>query len=59
MVKAFIEKIRESEDVDISNNKKAILKLRNACKDAKEVLSNTFKADVSADSLFDGIDYCE
>ena len=42
---------------DVTNNKRAISRLRNACERAKRTLSSSTSAHIEIDSLVDGVDY--
>ena len=57
MVQYFIKEIKRKHKVDISENKKACRRLKNACERAKRTLSSSHSATIELDSLFDGQDY--
>merc|ERR1711921_57037 len=42
---------------DLSNNKRAVRRLRTACERAKRTLSASAQASIEIDSLFEGIDF--
>ena len=49
--------IKRKLKTDISNNKKAMRRLRTACERAKRTLSSSTMAHIEIDSLVDGMDY--
>lgn len=51
-----MEEFRKKTGCDISENKKAVRKLRNACERAKKSLSSAMTGTIEVDSLFEGID---
>ncbi|XP_071952396.1 heat shock cognate 71 kDa protein-like [Antedon mediterranea] len=57
MVKHFIQEIKRKYKKDIQSNKRAVLRLRTACEQAKRTLSSRTQASIEIDSLFDGIDF--
>lgn len=57
MMEAFAKVIKRRHDIDISQSKKALRKLRNACEKAKQTLSSAMQATVDIDSLCGGIDF--
>jgi len=48
---------RKNRGKDMSENKRAIRRLRTQCERAKRTLSSSTQATIEIDSLFDGIDY--
>merc|ERR1712113_854413 len=48
---------RKNRGIDMSQNKRAMRRLRTQCERAKRVLSSSPQASIEIDSLFDGIDY--
>ncbi|XP_078272090.1 heat shock 70 kDa protein 1A-like [Rhinoraja longicauda] len=56
MVNHFIEEFKRKDLKDISQNKRAVRRLRTACEVAKRTLSSTTQTNVEIDSLFEGID---
>merc|ERR1712113_400961 len=48
---------RRNRGIDMSQNKRAMRRLRTQCERAKRVLSSSTQASIEIDSLFDGIDY--
>ena len=57
MVSHFVEDFKKKHKVDISDNKKALRRLRPSCERAKRTLSSTTTATIEIDSLHDGVDY--
>ncbi|XP_041795981.1 heat shock protein family A (Hsp70) member 8b isoform X2 [Chelmon rostratus] len=57
MVKHFIEDFKRKHKKDISDNKRAVRRLRTACERAKRTLSSSTQATIEIDSLFEGIDF--
>lgn len=57
MVNHFIEEFKRKNKKDISNNPKALRRLRTACERAKRTLSDSTQAAIEIDSLFEGIDF--
>ena len=57
MVNYFIEEFKRKNKKDITENKRAIRRLRTACERAKRSLSASTQASVEIDSLYDGIDF--
>jgi len=58
LVEHFIKEFkRKNRGVDLTNNKKALRRLRTACEKAKRTLSASTKAQVEIDSLHEGIDF--
>ncbi|XP_009622355.1 luminal-binding protein 5-like [Nicotiana tabacum] len=55
----FIKLIKRKYSKDISNDKKALGKLRKECERAKRALSNQHQVRIEIESLFDGIDFSE
>ncbi|XP_071906132.1 luminal-binding protein 4-like [Coffea arabica] len=55
----FVKLIKKKYNKDISNDKKALGKLRKECERAKRALSNQHQVRVEIESLFDGIDFSE
>uniref|UniRef100_A0A672K3L6 Heat shock cognate 71 kDa protein n=1 Tax=Sinocyclocheilus grahami TaxID=75366 RepID=A0A672K3L6_SINGR len=56
MVKHFVEEFKRKQKKDISQNKRAVRRLRTACERAKRTLSSSTQASIEIDSLFEGID---
>ncbi|XP_062901618.1 heat shock-related 70 kDa protein 2-like [Mobula hypostoma] len=57
MVNHFIEEIKRKFKTDISQNKRAVRRLRTACERAKRTLSSSTQASVEIDSLHEGVDF--
>ncbi|KAK7870438.1 hypothetical protein R5R35_000727 [Gryllus longicercus] len=57
MVTHFVEEIKRKHKKDISDNKRALRRLRTACERAKRTLSSSTQASIEVDALFDGIDF--
>ena len=57
MVTYFIQEFKRKHKKDISDNKRAVRRLRTACERAKRTLSSSSQASVEIDSLFEGIDF--
>merc|ERR1712062_426924 len=57
LVEHFIKEFQRKHKKDISQNKRAIRRLRTACERAKRTLSASAQAHIEIDSLFEGIDF--
>ncbi|KAJ8307402.1 hypothetical protein KUTeg_015486 [Tegillarca granosa] len=57
MVNHFINEFKRKHKKDISDNKRAVRRLRTACERAKRTLSSSTQASVEIDSLYEGIDF--
>ena len=57
MVNHFIAEFKRKHEKDISENKKAVRRLRTACERAKSTLSFSTLASIEIDSLYEGIDF--
>lgn len=57
MVNHFIEEFKRKHKKDISQNKRAVRRLRTACERAKRTLSAGAQANIEIDSLHEGIDF--
>nr|AVN89840.1 heat shock protein 70 [Paralichthys olivaceus] len=57
MVSHFLEEFKRKYKKDISQNKRAVRRLRTACERAKRTLSSSTQASIEIDSLFEGIDF--
>lgn len=55
----FIKLIKKKHGKDISNDNRALGKLRRECERAKRALSNQHQVRLEIESLFDGIDFSE
>ena len=57
LVNHFMEEFKRKHKLDISQNQRAVRRLRTACERAKRTLSTTASATIEVDALFDGIDF--
>nr|AEP26350.1 heat shock protein 70 [Sinonovacula constricta]QCV57272.1 heat shock protein 70 [Sinonovacula constricta] len=57
MVNHFIQEFKRKHKKDMSDNKRAVRRLRTACERAKRTLSSSTQASIEIDSLFEGIDF--
>merc|ERR1711976_1150993 len=57
MVDHFVNEFKRKHKKDISQNKRALRRLRTACERAKRTLSASAQANIEIDSLFEGIDF--
>ncbi|XP_077318031.1 heat shock 70 kDa protein [Lithobates pipiens] len=57
MVNYFVEEFKRKHKKDISQNKRALRRLRTACERAKRTLSSSTQASIEIDSLYEGIDF--
>merc|ERR1711863_45759 len=57
MVDHFIKEFQRKHKKDISQNKRAVRRLRTACERAKRTLSASAQANIEIDSLFEGVDF--
>lgn len=57
MVNHFIDEFKRKHKKDISQNKRALRRLRTACERAKRTLSSSAQANIEIDSLHEGIDF--
>jgi len=57
LVEHFIKEFQRKHKKDISQNKRAIRRLRTACERAKRTLSASAQANIEIDSLFEGDDF--
>merc|ERR1712223_1017155 len=57
MVDHFMKEFQRKHKTDMSQNKRAVRRLRTACERAKRTLSAAAQANVEIDSLFEGIDF--
>jgi L1 cell adhesion molecule like protein len=53
----FMNEFKRKNKLDISNNKRAMRRLRTACERAKRTLSSSTQASIEIDSLFEGTDF--
>jgi heat shock protein 1/8 len=57
MVNHFVQEFKRKYKKDITDNPRALRRLRTACERAKRVLSSSTQANIEIDSLYDGIDF--
>ena len=57
LVQHFVKEFKRKNKIDISENKRAIRRLRTSCEKAKRTLSSSASAAIEIDSLYDGIDF--
>ena len=57
MVNHFVDEFKRKHKRDISDNKRALRRLRTACEKAKRTLSSSAQASIEIDSFVDGIDF--
>ncbi|XP_029477234.2 heat shock 70 kDa protein-like [Oncorhynchus nerka] len=57
LVNHFVEEFKRKNKKDISQNKRAVRRLRTACERAKRTLSSSSQASIEIDSLFEGMDF--
>lgn len=57
MVNHFTQEFKRKFKKDMSQNKRAVRRLRTACERAKRTLSSITEASIEIDSLFEGIDF--
>jgi len=57
MVSFFVDHFKKKHSHDISNNARALRRLRTACERAKRTLSSSTQAAIEIDSLYEGIDF--
>ncbi|XP_072300364.1 heat shock 70 kDa protein 1-like [Eucyclogobius newberryi] len=57
MVNHFVQEFKRKHKKDISQNKRALRRLRTACERAKRTLSSSSQASIEIDSLFEGQDF--
>jgi len=57
MVDHFVKEFQRKSKKDLSQNKRAVRRLRTACERAKRTLSASAQATIEIDSLFDGEDF--
>jgi heat shock protein 1/8 len=56
-VQYFVNEFKRKNKKDLSNNQKALRRLRTACERAKRTLSSSAEATLEVDSLHEGIDF--
>ncbi|CCW62357.1 unnamed protein product [Phytomonas sp. EM1] len=59
LMKYIVDLIKKKHNIDVSNNQKALARLRKACEAAKRELSSHPQAHIEVDSLVEGFDVSE
>ena len=57
MVNHFVSEFRRKHRKDVSNNPRALRRLRTACEKAKRILSSSTEASIEIDAFHEGIDF--
>ena len=57
MVDYFVQEFKKKFRKDMSENPRAVRRLRTACERAKRTLSSSTQANIEIDALFDGVDF--
>ena len=57
LVKHFVQQFKQQHKKDLSNNPRALCRLRTACERAKRTLSSSTQTRIELDSLSEGIDF--
>jgi L1 cell adhesion molecule like protein len=57
MVDYFVQEFKKKHKKDITNNARALRRLRTACERAKRTLSSAMQASIEIDSLYEGVDF--
>jgi len=57
MVEHFCEEFKKKNRKDLTDNQRALRRLRTACERAKRTLSSSTQAHIEIDSLYDGVDF--
>ncbi len=57
LVKHFTTEFQRKHKKDITDNKRALRRIRTSCEKAKRTLSSSSSASIEIDSLYEGIDY--
>jgi len=57
MVDHFVQEFKRKFKKDITDNKRAVRRLRTACERAKRTLSSSTQASIEIDSLYEGVDF--
>ena len=57
MVRHFLDEFKRKHKKDISDNVRAVKRLKTSCERAKRTLSSSATASIELDSLYDGIDF--
>ncbi|MRC56873.1 Hsp70 family protein, partial [Bacillus thuringiensis] len=57
LVNHFVQEFKRKNKKDITDNKRAVRRLRTACERAKRTLSSSTQASIEIDSLYEGVDF--
>ncbi|XP_027726215.1 heat shock 70 kDa protein 6 [Vombatus ursinus] len=57
LVNHFVQEFKRKHRKDLSQNKRALRRLRTACERAKRTLSSSTQANLEIDSLYEGVDF--
>ncbi|XP_072500118.1 heat shock 70 kDa protein 6 [Notamacropus eugenii] len=57
LVSHFVQEFQRKHRKDLSQNKRALRRLRTACERAKRTLSSSTQANLEIDSLYEGVDF--
>eukprot|EP01125_Pyxidicula_operculata_P008452 TRINITY_DN2834_c0_g1_i4.p1 TRINITY_DN2834_c0_g1~~TRINITY_DN2834_c0_g1_i4.p1 ORF type:complete len:406 (-),score=114.17 TRINITY_DN2834_c0_g1_i4:162-1379(-) len=57
MVSHFVNEFKKKHKYDLSNNARALRRLRTACERAKRTISSSTQASIEIDALYEGIDF--
>ena len=57
MVNFFVQEFKRKNKKDISDNPRALRRLRTACERAKRTLSSAAQTTIELDSLYEGVDF--
>ena len=57
MVNHFVEEFKRKHKKDLTQNQRALRRLRTACERAKRALSSAAQTSIEIDSLFEGVDF--
>jgi heat shock 70kDa protein 1/2/6/8 len=57
LVDYFVAEFKRKFHKDMSQNQRALRRLRTACERAKRMLSSNLSAQIDIDSLYDGVDF--
>ena len=57
LVQHFVQEFKRKHKMDISQNKRAMTRLKSTCENVKKNLSSATQANVEIDSLYEGIDF--
>jgi heat shock 70kDa protein 1/2/6/8 len=57
LMKYFIDEFKRKHKVDLSGNKRSLIRLKTACERAKRTLSSSSTASIELESLYEGIDF--